>query len=98
MKEKIAIIGLGYVGLPLAIEFSKKYKTIGFDINNLRIKELLVGNDSTLEVCSKEIKKQTIKENSINSSKGILFRTVSWKVWRSGYNSKNGNTYSSICC
>jgi len=75
MKEKIAIIGLGYVGLPLAIEFSKKYKTIGFDINNLRIKELLVGNDSTLEVCSKELKKQTIKENSINSSKGIFFTT-----------------------
>ena len=37
----IAIIGLGYVGLPLAVEFSKKYKVIGFDINRGRIKELL---------------------------------------------------------
>ena len=52
---KIAIIGLGYVGLPLAIEFGKVYKTIGFDINEFRIKELLAGIDSTLEVTSKEL-------------------------------------------
>ena len=52
---KIAIIGLGYVGLPLAIEFGKVYKTIGFDINEFRIKELLAGKDSTLEVTSKEL-------------------------------------------
>ena len=38
---KIAIIGLGYVGLPLAVEFGKIFKTVGFDINNSRIKELL---------------------------------------------------------
>ena len=37
---KIAVIGLGYVGLPLAVEFSKKYNVIGYDINELRIKEL----------------------------------------------------------
>lgn len=49
-KEKIAIIGLGYVGLPLAVEFSKKYETIGYDINKLRIDELISGYDSTLEV------------------------------------------------
>lgn len=53
---KIAIIGLGYVGLPLAIEFGKVYKTIGFDINESRIKELLAGKDSTLEVTSNELK------------------------------------------
>lgn len=52
---KIAVIGLGYVGLPLAIEFGKVYKTIGFDINELRIKELLAGKDSTLEVTSQEL-------------------------------------------
>ena len=40
MSTKIAIIGLGYVGLPLAIEFGKKYETIGFDINKKRVKEL----------------------------------------------------------
>lgn len=51
----IAIIGLGYVGLPLAVEFSKKYNTIGFDINQARICELQSGNDATLEVSSAEL-------------------------------------------
>ena len=50
MKEiKIAVIGLGYVGLPLAIEFSKKYKVLGFDINKTRVQELQQGVDHTLE-------------------------------------------------
>lgn len=49
-NTKIAIIGLGYVGLPLAIEFGKRYPTIGFDINAQRIAELNSGVDSTLEV------------------------------------------------
>lgn len=48
--KKIAVIGLGYVGLPLAIEFSKKYHTVGFDISIQRIKELKSANDITLEV------------------------------------------------
>lgn len=48
--KKIAIIGLGYVGLPLARLFSTKYKTIGFDINKDRVNELMSGHDSTLEV------------------------------------------------
>tara|TARA_X000000950_G_scaffold217493_1_gene261700 strand:+ start:1531 stop:2790 length:1260 start_codon:yes stop_codon:yes gene_type:complete len=52
----IAIIGQGYVGLPLAIEFGKKYKTIGFDINKARIKELKKNSDSTKEVSSSEFK------------------------------------------
>ena len=46
---KISIIGLGYVGLPLAVEFSKKYKTIGYDINEERVKELNNYTDKTLE-------------------------------------------------
>ncbi len=54
-KPTIAIIGLGYVGLPLAVEFGKKYKTIGFDINEKRIAELLSGVDHTLEVDKKEL-------------------------------------------
>ena len=50
MREfRIAIIGLGYVGLPLAIEFGKKYKVLGFDINTARIDELKIGADHTLE-------------------------------------------------
>ncbi|MCZ4694019.1 nucleotide sugar dehydrogenase [Ancylomarina euxinus] len=50
MNRKIAVIGLGYVGLPLAVEFGKKYITAGFDINLTRISELESGNDRTLEV------------------------------------------------
>ena len=53
---KIAIIGLGYVGLPLAVEFGKKYMTVGFDINQSRVDELNSGVDSTLEVEDKELK------------------------------------------
>ena len=53
---KICIIGLGYVGLPLAVEFGKKFKTIGFDINIQRLEELKDGYDQTLEITSDEIK------------------------------------------
>lgn len=54
-NPKIAIIGLGYVGLPLAVEFSKKYPTIGYDIKENRIKELMSGHDSTLEIADEEL-------------------------------------------
>lgn len=52
---KIAIVGLGYVGLPLAVEFGKKLPTVGFDIKADRIKELRNGHDSTLEVSPEEL-------------------------------------------
>lgn len=52
---QIAVIGLGYVGLPLAVEFGKKFPTIGFDINQARIRELEAGRDSTLEVEDAEL-------------------------------------------
>ncbi|GJM61507.1 nucleotide sugar dehydrogenase [Persicobacter diffluens] len=48
--DKIAVIGLGYVGLPLAVEFAQKYQTVGFDINSQRVAELASGKDHTLEV------------------------------------------------
>ena len=51
---RISIIGLGYVGLPLAVEFGKHFPTIGFDVNRGRIAELRVGHDSTLEVTAEE--------------------------------------------
>lgn len=60
---KIAVIGLGYVGLPLAVEFGKKYSTIGFDINQKRISELKVGYDRTLES----------NKSEIEASKGLVF-------------------------
>ena len=53
--SKIAIIGLGYVGLPLAVEFGKHYATLGFDINQTRIAELRAGEDKTLEVDADEL-------------------------------------------
>jgi UDP-N-acetyl-D-galactosamine dehydrogenase len=52
---KLGIIGLGYVGLPLAVEFGKKYPTLGFDINTKRVGELKQGHDFTLEVSSEEL-------------------------------------------
>ncbi|MBE0528351.1 MAG: nucleotide sugar dehydrogenase [Thermoleophilia bacterium] len=56
MSAKIALIGLGYVGLPLAHAFSEKYSVIGFDINTDRINELLNGFDRTLELTSEQVK------------------------------------------
>lgn len=53
---KLAIIGLGYVGLPLAVEFGKKRQVVGFDINQKRIDELKAGNDFTLETTTEELR------------------------------------------
>jgi len=64
--KKIAIIGLGYVGLPLAVEFGKKREVIGFDINQERITKLKGGNDSTLEVSLQELKCATQLSYSTN--------------------------------
>ncbi len=61
--NEISIIGLGYVGLPLAVEFSKYYKTIGYDINSTRIKELNNYVDITLEISRKELKNVITKKN-----------------------------------
>ncbi len=60
-NPKIAIIGLGYVGLPLAVEFAKKYKVVGFDINSTRVDELNKGTDNTLEVTSEDLKKVLVE-------------------------------------
>ncbi|NCF15961.1 MAG: Vi polysaccharide biosynthesis UDP-N-acetylglucosamine C-6 dehydrogenase TviB, partial [Gammaproteobacteria bacterium] len=54
-KLRIGIVGLGYVGLPLAVEFGKKYPTVGFDIHAGRVAELEGGTDSTLECSSEEL-------------------------------------------
>ncbi|MCK0109011.1 nucleotide sugar dehydrogenase [Flavobacteriaceae bacterium S0825] len=68
-KDKITIIGLGYVGLPLAVEFAKKYHVIGFDINETRIAELRQGKDKTLEVEDEDLKSVLI--NNIDEDKGL---------------------------
>ena len=63
-KPTIAIIGLGYVGLPLAIEFAKKRLVIGFDINKKRIEEISLGFDHTNEISSKEFELAKMVEYS----------------------------------
>ena len=69
-QNKIAIIGLGYVGLPLAVAFAEKYPVIGFDINQSRVAQLMGGHDFTLEV-SDELLSSVVsvepKENSFCS-------------------------------
>ena len=74
MKEiKIAVIGLGYVGLPLARLFATKYAVVGFDINQQRVKELMAGKDSTLEVASDTLK--TVLVEASSSEKGLFCTT-----------------------
>ena len=63
---KLAVIGLGYVGLPLAAEFGKKRSVVGFDINQKRIEALKAGHDSTLEVSDEELHEATGLSYSAN--------------------------------
>ena len=67
--DKIAVIGLGYVGLPLAVEFGKARPVLGFDINDERIAELRAGKDSTLEVNSQDLLAATHLEFNSSPSK-----------------------------
>lgn len=72
----LAVIGLGYVGLPLAVEFGKKYQVIGFDINEKRIDELKKGKDRTLEVSSEELaeaKKLSLTSKLVELKKANIF-------------------------
>ncbi|MEC8904218.1 MAG: Vi polysaccharide biosynthesis UDP-N-acetylglucosamine C-6 dehydrogenase TviB [Pseudomonadota bacterium] len=79
-NAKIAVLGLGYVGLPLAVEFSKKFEVVGFDINEARVNELKGGTDSTLEVSEKELAEaKTLtyaSDKSILSSCNVFIVTV----------------------
>jgi UDP-N-acetyl-D-glucosamine/UDP-N-acetyl-D-galactosamine dehydrogenase len=70
---KICVVGLGYVGLPLAVEFSKKYNTLGFDINKERVNELQSGIDRTLEVGKDHL--STVIKANINLDGPGLFCT-----------------------
>lgn len=67
-NKKIGVIGLGYVGLPLAVEFGKRYPTLGFDINQSRVEQLLAGHDSTLEVSDEELKASPFMSYSFSPS------------------------------
>ena len=77
-KDKIAIIGLGYVGLPLARIFATKYSVVGFDINENRISELMSGVDSTLELDNETLQSVLVNENS--DSNGLFCTNKSDKI------------------
>ena len=70
--HKIAILGLGYVGLPLAVEFAKKFPVIGFDINSTRVDELRNGLDKTLEVEKADLNSVLIDTAQASFSNGLL--------------------------
>lgn len=78
MEKKIAVIGLGYVGLPLAVEFAKKYPTIGFDINTSRVNQLMSGHDHTLEVEDKDLQKEIVPDllTAESKRKGLYCTTA----------------------
>jgi UDP-N-acetyl-D-galactosamine dehydrogenase len=86
LKNKIVIFGLGYVGLPLAIEFGKKFDTIGYDINSKRVKDLNNGYDSTKEFLKKYIKssKNLKITNQINKlgDRSIYIITVPTPIYK----------------
>ncbi|MDA9128409.1 nucleotide sugar dehydrogenase [Flavobacteriaceae bacterium] len=64
-KFKIGIIGLGYVGLPLAVEFAKKYAVVGFDINQKRVDELRANSDNTLEVSQGDLQEVNVSDSEM---------------------------------
>ncbi|HQT24189.1 MAG: UDP-N-acetyl-D-galactosamine dehydrogenase [Sphingobacteriales bacterium 17-39-43] len=71
IEYKIGIIGLGYVGLPLAVEFAKKYQCVGFDINHRRISELRVGDDQTLEISNEQLR-AVLRDSHFEHSLGLV--------------------------
>jgi len=72
MKTAIGVIGLGYVGLPLAVEFAKKYNTVGLDINSSRLELLNKYNDTSNEVSSNELKSVITKNKNIDTNSGLF--------------------------
>jgi len=71
---KIGIVGLGYVGLPLAVEFSKKYFTVGFDIKIERIDSLIKFKDETLEIEPENLKNCVVNGSDYeNKREGLFF-------------------------
>ncbi|MDR7130539.1 UDP-N-acetyl-D-galactosamine dehydrogenase [Algoriphagus sp. 4150] len=69
---KIAVVGLGYVGLPLAVEFAKKYPTVGFDIDAKRIEQLNAGRDYTFEIEDELLQSVIVKDFDEPGAKGLL--------------------------
>jgi UDP-N-acetyl-D-glucosamine/UDP-N-acetyl-D-galactosamine dehydrogenase len=81
--KKITIIGLGYVGLPLAVEFGKKFSVVGFDINSHRVDELNKGEDRTLEINSSAL--NSVLKDSPNESIGLYCTSNNQLISKSNY-------------
>jgi UDP-N-acetyl-D-glucosamine/UDP-N-acetyl-D-galactosamine dehydrogenase len=73
-NERIAVIGLGYVGLPLAVALARKFDTIGFDVSERRVEELRQGNDSTNEISAEELRSSSLQLSADPAS--IAGRTI----------------------
>lgn len=85
-EYKIVVIGLGYVGLPLATLFASKYPVVGYDINQKRINELKQGADATLEVSKEALKNVLQAENPIeNNTEGLYFTTEETDLHTANY-------------
>jgi UDP-N-acetyl-D-glucosamine/UDP-N-acetyl-D-galactosamine dehydrogenase len=94
-NTKIAVIGLGYVGLPLAVEFAKKFPVVGFDINQVRVGELNNGHDATLEVENDNLLSVLVKDDiitseskdsqSIRNNNGLLLTTNAKEIASCNY-------------
>ena len=96
MKQNIAIIGLGYVGLPLARLFATKYPVVGFDINTKRIAELNAGTDFTLEIEEDLLKSVLVSENPFLLSEQVnKLRSEQEGESTSSQNSEHGNKLTS---
>lgn len=76
---RIAVVGLGYVGLPLAVEFAKKYPVVGFDIKQDRVNELKKGHDSTLEVSDSNLQ-SVLRKDFNNETNGLLLTTEKQEI------------------
>jgi UDP-N-acetyl-D-galactosamine dehydrogenase len=79
-KSKICVIGLGYVGLPLAVEFSKYYPVVGFDINASRVNDLNRGHDFTLEIEEQLLKSVLVAESGLVEGKGLYCTSLSNQI------------------
>src|SRR5690606_7687106 len=75
-QSKIAVIGLGYVGLPLAIEFAKKYDVLGFDINAARVEKLSQGMDRTQEANLEDLNAVIAEKAKPKTKKGLSFTYI----------------------
>jgi len=74
-EARICVVGLGYVGLPLALEFAKKYPCVGYDISNKRVEELRSGHDHTLEVDEEELRSRMVHGKLSKGSPAGLYLT-----------------------